>query len=133
MKPAVVQLIDSFNQGGSERQALQLTRLLAESDRFRVRLASLSPKGSLRPSIDDLDLGAIPSFPLNSFYDVNAVKQLRHFVAWLRFGRDDSEVPEEFFAINGHMVECKGRSLLKSTERISHRSMRLNADQYVRN
>ena len=84
MKAAVVQLIDSFNQGGSERQALQLTRLLAESGQFTVRLACLSPEGSLRPTIDDLDLGEIPSFPLNSFYDANAVKQLRRFVAWLK-------------------------------------------------
>ena len=28
MKPVVLQLIDSFDQGGSERQALQLTELL---------------------------------------------------------------------------------------------------------
>lgn len=84
MKPAVLQLIDSFDQGGSERQALQLTRLLAESDRFRVHLACLSPEGSLRTTINDLELGEIPSFPLNSFYDANAVRQLRRFVQWLK-------------------------------------------------
>ena len=54
-------------------------------------------------------------------------------LTWLRFGKNNSEEPEEFFVINGHMVECKGRALLKSSERISHRSMRVNADQYVRN
>lgn len=97
MKPAVVQLIDSFNQGGSERQALQLTRLLAESDRFKVRLACLSSEGSLRPTIDDLALGEIPSFPLNSFYDVNAVKQLRHFVAWLKSSRIDVIHTHDFY------------------------------------
>src|ERR1044072_6905468 len=80
MKPVVLQLIDSFNQGGTERQALQLTRLLSESDSFEVRLASLSPEGSLRSEIRDLGLGEIPSFPLNSFYDANAVIQLRRFV-----------------------------------------------------
>lgn len=84
MKPAVLQLIDSFNQGGSERQALQLTRLLAGSDKYQVHLASLSPEGSLRGTIEDLDLGEIPSFPLNSFYDANAVKQLRRLVQWLK-------------------------------------------------
>ncbi len=84
LKPAVLQLIDSFNQGGSERQALQLTRLLTESDKFKVHLASLSPEGSLRTSIADLNLGEIPSFPLNSFYDANAAKQLRRLVQWLR-------------------------------------------------
>jgi glycosyltransferase involved in cell wall biosynthesis len=84
LKPAVLQLIDSFNQGGSERQALQLTRLLAESGKFKVHLACLNPEGSLRTTIDDLGLGEIPSFPLNSFYDANAAKQLRRFVRWLK-------------------------------------------------
>jgi glycosyltransferase involved in cell wall biosynthesis len=84
LKPTVLQLIDSFNQGGSERQALQLTRLLSESGRFKVQLASLSPKGSLRASIADLDLGEIPSFSLTSFYDQNAVRQLRSFVRYLK-------------------------------------------------
>ena len=84
MKPVVLQLIDSFNQGGSERQALQLTRLLNESNKFKVRLASLSPDGVLRTQIADLELGEVPSFPLNSFYDANAVRQLRRLVQWLK-------------------------------------------------
>ena len=84
MKPSVLQLIDSFDQGGSESQALQLTRLLSESGRFKVHLACLSPKGSLRPTIEDLDLGEIPAFPLTSFYDRNALSQLRRFVQWLK-------------------------------------------------
>lgn len=84
MKPAVLQLIDSFHQGGSERQALQLTRLLVESDKFKVHLACLSPEGSLRAGIEDLNLGDIPSFPLDSFYDANAVNQLRRLVQWLK-------------------------------------------------
>ncbi len=87
MKPAVLQLIDSFHQGGSERQALQLTRLLTQSNRFKVHLACLSPEGSLRATIDDLGLEEIPSFPLNSFYDANAAKQLRRFVKWLKASR----------------------------------------------
>ena len=83
----MLQLIDSFNQGGSERQALQLTRLLAQSGKFEVRLAALSPEGSLRSTIEDLDLGEIPSFPLNNFYDANAVRQLSRFVQWLKTAR----------------------------------------------
>lgn len=84
MKPLVLQLIDSFHQGGSERQAIQLTRLLQESGRFNVRLASLSPEGALRTAAEELDLGEIPSFPLNSFYDRNAILQLRRLMAYLR-------------------------------------------------
>ena len=84
MKPAVLQLIDSFNQGGSEWQALQLTRRLSQSDNFTVYVASLSPEGPLRSSIADLSVGPIPSFPLNSFYDANAIRQLRLCVQWLK-------------------------------------------------
>ena len=97
MKPAVLQLIDSFNQGGSERQALQLTRLLVESGRFKVQLACLSPEGVLRDSINDLGLGEIPSFPLNSFYDQNAVRQLRRFVRWLKSSRIDILHTHDFY------------------------------------
>jgi glycosyltransferase involved in cell wall biosynthesis len=97
LKPAVLQLIDSFNQGGSERQALQLTRLLAESSRFKVHLACLSPEGSLRPTIEDLDLGEIPSFALTSFYDQNAVRQLRRFVGWLRSSHIDILHTHDFY------------------------------------
>ena len=97
MKPAVLQLIDSFNQGGSERQALQLTRLLHESGLYEVRLACLSPEGSLRASIDDLDFGEIPSFPLTSFYDRNAVTQLRRFARWLKSARIDILHTHDFY------------------------------------
>lgn len=97
MKPAVLQLIDSFNQGGSERQALQLTRLLYESGRYDVHLACLSPEGSLRETIKDLDLGEIPSFPLTSFYDQNAVRQLRSFVRWLKVSRIDILHTHDFY------------------------------------
>jgi len=97
LKPTVLQLIDSFNQGGSERQALQLTRLLSESGRFKVQLASLSPEGSLRASIADLDLGEIPSFSLTSFYDQNAVRQLRSFVRWLKTCRVDILHTHDFY------------------------------------
>ena len=46
MKPNVLFIIDSFEQGGSERQALQLLRQLHESGRVNVRLACLQDKGS---------------------------------------------------------------------------------------
>ena len=97
MKPAVLQLIDSFNQGGSERQALQLTRLLYKSGRYHVHLACLNPEGSLRSTISELELGEIPSFPLTSFYDRNAVTQLRRFTRWLKSARIDILHTHDFY------------------------------------
>ncbi|MBV8857711.1 MAG: glycosyltransferase [Acidobacteria bacterium] len=84
MKPQVLQLVGSFNQGGSERQAVQLARLLAESGRYRVRVACLSPEGVLREEVERLNLGEIHAYPLTSFYDRRFVAQLRRFAAFLR-------------------------------------------------
>ncbi len=83
-RPVVLQLIDSFNEGGSERQALQLTRLLHDTGRFTVRLASLDPAGPLRSTVADLPLGPVPSFPLTSFYDRNAAVQMLRLARFLK-------------------------------------------------
>jgi glycosyltransferase involved in cell wall biosynthesis len=84
MNPRILQLVDSFDEGGSERQALQLTRLLHDSGRYQVFLASLKADGVLRSQLADLDLGEISCYPLTSFYDANALVQLRRFVHDLR-------------------------------------------------
>jgi L-malate glycosyltransferase len=97
LKPVVLQLIDSFNQGGSERQALQLTRLLRKSDNFQVRLASLNAEGVLRSEIEDLDLGEVPSFPLTSFYDSNALFQLQRLARFLKSSKIDIIHTHDFY------------------------------------
>jgi glycosyltransferase involved in cell wall biosynthesis len=80
----VLQLVGSFQQGGSERQALQLARLLAEDGRCRVSLATLDGEGVLRADAERLGLGEIPEYRLTSFYDRNALTQVRRFAAYLR-------------------------------------------------
>jgi glycosyltransferase involved in cell wall biosynthesis len=97
LRPVVLQLIDSFHQGGSERQAIQLTRLLRESNRFDVRLASLNSEGSLRSQAEALHLSEIPSFPLTSFYDRNALVQLRRLMAFLRRSRVEILHTHDFY------------------------------------
>ena len=71
----VLQLIPSFHQGGSERQAVQLARLLNESGRCRVSVACLERNGVLLDDISRLGLDEIPEYPLTSFYDLNAMKR----------------------------------------------------------
>ena len=83
-KPRVLQLIDSFQQGGSERQAVQLTRLLHETGDYDLMAACLDGRGVLRTDNEALGLGEIPEFPLTSFYDANFVRQLMRFVRHLR-------------------------------------------------
>jgi glycosyltransferase involved in cell wall biosynthesis len=84
MKPNVLFIIDSFEQGGSERQALQLLRQLHTSGHCRVHLACLQNFGSLRADADQLGLGEIHEYPLTSFYDRNFVRQVRRLRRYLK-------------------------------------------------
>jgi glycosyltransferase involved in cell wall biosynthesis len=84
MKPNVLFIIDSFEQGGSERQALQLLRQLHETGKCKLHLACLQDQGSLRAEAEQLDLGEIHEYPLTSFYNLNFVTQLRRLVAYLK-------------------------------------------------
>lgn len=80
----VLQLFDSFYLGGTERQTAQLTRLLCESGRYRVRVACGRREGPLLAEVESLGTGDIPSFPLTSFYDRNFFKQLRRLARFIR-------------------------------------------------
>ena len=84
MRRNVLQLIGSFNEGGSERQALQLAHLLKRSGRHNVHLACLDASGVLRTEVDRMGFGDIPEFPLTSFYDRNGLRQLRRFARFLK-------------------------------------------------
>ena len=83
MKPRVLHIIDSFESGGTERQAMQLVRLLQESGQCEVHLACLQNKGPLRAEADRLNLGEAAEYPLTSFYDSNFVKQLNRMRQYL--------------------------------------------------
>lgn len=96
-KQKVLQLIDSFNQGGTERQAVQLTRLLCESGRYEVHVACLHEGGPLRQEVERLGLGEIPHFPLNCFYDRNAVVQVRRCARMLRERKIDLVHVHDFY------------------------------------
>jgi glycosyltransferase involved in cell wall biosynthesis len=84
MKPNVLFIIDSFEQGGSERQALQLLRQLHESGKCRVFLACLQNRGSLRAEADALGIGEIREYALTSFYDLNFIKQVRRLIRFIK-------------------------------------------------
>jgi glycosyltransferase involved in cell wall biosynthesis len=70
----VLHLITSFEIGGTERQAVELLKRL-DRDRFDVRLAVLRNEGPFYREIETL-FPDVPEFPLTSFCNVNAVKQL---------------------------------------------------------
>ncbi len=83
-KENVLQFIHSFIQGGSERQMIQLTRLLLESGKYNVYVACLHDGGALRHEVTRLGFKTVREFPLNSFYDRNMAAQLRKFSVFLK-------------------------------------------------
>jgi len=89
MKPNVLFIIDSFEQGGSERQAMQLLTQLHASGKCQVHLACLQNHGSLRAEADQLGIDEIHEYALNSFYDANFVKQLRRLVHFIKENQID--------------------------------------------
>lgn len=97
MKRNVLQLIGNFNQGGSERQAAQLTRLISEDGRYNVRVACLEKVGALLDEVEQLNLSEIPEYALTSFYDRSMVVQLRRFARFLRENRIDIVQTHDFY------------------------------------
>jgi glycosyltransferase involved in cell wall biosynthesis len=73
-RPRVLHLINSFDAGGTERQAVELLNRLDEK-RFEVRLAVLGWRGPLRRQIVTR-FPYVPEFPLDGFFNANAIKQL---------------------------------------------------------
>lgn len=84
MKPNVLHIIDSFDQGGTERQAVQLVRLLHESNRYGVHLACIHDRGMLRAEVERIGIGEIEAYPLNSFFNRNFARQLGRLRSFLR-------------------------------------------------
>ncbi|MDX6612678.1 MAG: hypothetical protein QOD75_1864 [Blastocatellia bacterium] len=84
MRLNILLMVPSFHQGGSERQGVQLARLLSASGAYRVTLACLERNGVLLPEAKAVGLGELPEFPLTSFYDRNMLTQLRRCAALLK-------------------------------------------------
>lgn len=98
LKLNILQLIGNFHQGGSERQAVQLARLLHEGSAHQVHVACLDGGGVLRGEVERWHAGAIAEFPLTSFYDRTAVKQLGRFVRFVRERRIDIVHTHDFYS-----------------------------------
>ena len=118
MKPNVLQLVGSFRQGGSERQAVQVARLLHESGRFHVHVACLEREGVLLKEAERLGLEEIPEFRLGSFYDRNAVRQLKRFARYLRERRIEVVQTYDFYT---NVFGMAGATLARIPARIAAR------------
>lgn len=97
MAPNVLQLIGSFNQGGSERQAVQLAKVLRADGTYNVRVGCLSKEGVLLKEIEKAGFDEIPAFPLTSFYDANMLRQVRACAKYLRENKIDLIHTHDFY------------------------------------
>ena len=96
-KPTVLQIVHGFLEGGSERQLIQMVRLLQASGDYCVKVAALSTGGALRPEIEQLQV-PITDFPLTSFYDRNIVTQTRRLVTFLKEHQIDIVHSHDFYS-----------------------------------
>lgn len=132
MKPKVLLFIDSFHQGGTERQVVQLARLLAEGGRYEVHLACISREGVLRGEVERLGFRDIPEFPLTSFYDRNALTQLRRFARHLREREIDLIETHDFYTnIFGMAAAALARVPVRVASRRESDGVRTRAQRFA--
>ncbi|HEX6716498.1 MAG TPA: glycosyltransferase [Pyrinomonadaceae bacterium] len=118
MRYNALQLIGNFNQGGSESQAVQLTRMLLESGRCNVRVATLECEGVLLREMQRLGFNEIPEFRLNSFYELHAVRQVRRFAQFLKKHEIDVVHTHDFYT---NIFGMTGAALARVPVRIASR------------
>lgn len=98
MRRKVLHLIPSFHQGGSERQAIQLVKLLSADGSYDVSVACLDGGGVLIDELKASGFDSIPEFPLTSFYDSNMARQLFRFREYLRSNKIDLVQTHDFYS-----------------------------------
>ena len=132
MKPNVLQLVSSFRQGGSERQAVQITRMLHETGRYNVHVATLHRDGVMLEEVERLGLPEIQEFRLGSFYDRNAARQLKRFVRLLRERRIDVVQTYDFYTnVFGMAAAFIARVPARIAARRETEGIRTNAQKWV--
>lgn len=128
----VLQLTNSFHQGGSERQAVQLARLLRESGRCRLFVACLDRSGELLEEVLRLGLDEIPEYHLTSFYDLNALSQLRRFAKYLREHEIDVIHTHDFYSnIFGMAAARRAGVPVRIASKRETDGMRTSAQKFV--
>ncbi len=97
MGKKVVQFIGSFHQGGSERQALQLAKLLRQAGEFDVYLATLDRRGELLDEAVAAGFDDIQEYKLKSFVSLGFFGKLIKCAAWLRKNKIEIVHTHDFY------------------------------------
>lgn len=139
MAKNVLQLIGSFNQGGSERQAVQLVKLLCQEAEFNVHLAVMTNEGPLFREVENLELPLV-EFPLTSFYDANMLRQVRACAKYLREKKIDVIHTHDFYTnifgmLAARLARTKGRVASKretdGMRSVTQKAMEKNAYHFA--
>lgn len=129
----VLHLINNFDIGGTERQAVRLLPRLDER-RFDIRLAAIRKRGPLYAEIASR-FPEVPEFPLTSFYNANAMRQLSRLRALLRRERIDILHAWDFYAdlIGVAAARLSGVRVIASQRhlRLSHRPVHLRGQKII--
>lgn len=130
----VLQFIGSFHQGGSERQAVQLTRLLCEDKTHKIFVAALNSEGILKTEIEQLGFSEIPEFKLTSFFDYNFIKQLNNCARFLRENKIDVVQTHDFYTNVFGIAAAKIAGVsLKIASKRETAGMRTSAQKFIEN
>ena len=97
MNKRVLQLIPSFHSGGSERQAVAVTRMLREEGGYDILAATLNKEGVLLTEFQNAYPLELPEYKLTSFYDRNFIRQVRRFAGYLKDNQIDLIHTHDFY------------------------------------
>ena len=132
MSKNVLQLVGSFHQGGSERQATQLTRLLREDKTHNIYLAALNNEGVLKSEVERLGFADIPEFKLSSFYDLNFLKQIRRCARYIKENNIEIVHTHDFYSnVFGIAAARLAKVKLKIASKRETSGMRSDAQKYI--
>jgi glycosyltransferase involved in cell wall biosynthesis len=132
VKKNVLQFIGSFHQGGSERQAVGLARLLRENGGYNVFAATLNREGVLLGEMERLGFDRVPEFRLTSFYDLNFLTQVRKCARFLRENHIDIVQTHDFYTnVFGMLAATLARTPLKIASKRETGGMRSPSQKRV--
>jgi L-malate glycosyltransferase len=131
-KPKVLQLIGSFHQGGSERQAVQLTQLLFADGEFEVFAATLNREGVLLDELEKLGFTDIPEFKLTSFFNTHFLRQVKKCAAFIRENNIEIVHTHDFYTnVFGMAAASLASVKLKIASKRETEGMRSKAQKIV--
>jgi len=93
----VLQLIGSFHNGGSERQAVQLSRSLIADKTFDVSIAAMNREGVLLDDVSKFYDSEISEYKIDSFLSTGFLKQARRCAKFISDHKIDVVHTHDFY------------------------------------